>query len=78
MFNSLNIAGAQGQCHPQSAMTLLTKSQFTSDSHPARGIPHSPKTLLAVRLFSSKKEKKIGTTPETSILFKKLLQDPWS
>ena len=74
MFNSLNIAGAQGQYHPQSAMTLLTKSQFTSDGHPARGIPHSPKTLLTVGLFSSKKEKKGGgTTPETSILFKKLL-----
>ena len=72
IHHSLNIAGAQGQCHPQSEMTSFTSSQFTSDGHPARRISHSPIKRCSRSVCSAQK-KKMGTTYETSILLKKLL-----
>ena len=71
IHHSLNITGARRQCHPQSEMTSLTSSQFTSDGHPARGISHSPIKRCSQSVCSA--QKKMGTTREASILLKKLL-----
>ena len=60
IHHSLNIAGAQGQCHPQSEMTSFTSSQFTSDGHPARRISHSPIKRCSRSVCSAQKKKKWG------------------